>query len=571
MSYEFVKRGYNSADLNKACAQQKQLKQLVVSHIQESTSIKYFENFANRDYITDDYLLNFVKTIFKTDNFLSFTKYLRFPLVSSTLVSETVVPELERVFHAEDSYFDYYINGDKIDKDEYNKDEFYQDVFNWLMYRYNDIIVSQPTDDGEFKRYLVSIENVQSINVVCGEIKQIAFTGYVDHEESELDGVIYIDDEYFKFYKEGSEIPIIEVEHNSEYCPCDFVSPIPFGDDRDSVSRYSIFSKVREKLEEYVFMKTLQRMTEPNGAIPTVTKLKTREEGVDDDHKNTDGSDVQMSANLVGGRRNEIGKETAGKGNVLQAGTITEVPMMLKDDGSIDMKAVESFIKFHFLPVESLEYLSNRIKDIEQSILRIVIGDYQEANEAAKNEKQVSKSYVSKQDKLRRVSSMLTKTVTCSEKKAYSLIYGEDSVKIDLFFGSDFFLETKEDIYQMIKASPNPIETKNLLIRLSSINNKFNREKAAREKILYMLQPYCDHTQFVLAVDNQMVSRYVFQLQTRFTYWIDLFEANYGNIYSFWQSMGEAPEAEKIITINNLINNLILQDSYESESEDGAA
>jgi hypothetical protein len=569
MSIDFIKKGYNSDGLAKAARQQRQINHLTISKVQEDITTEYLKEWADRKYITDDYLLNFVKTIFKTENFLSFYKYLRYPLSSSTLVNETIVPEMERMFYAEDSYFEYYVKGErKKQVEELDSNEFYQSVFQWLMFRHNDIIITQPGDDqNKIVRYPVEINKVVSINCHNNKIKQIAFNGFMDieGEGNDIEGVIYIDDEKYCFYKNGSEIPSIELDHDLGECPAVFVSPLPFDEskDKDHVVRYSIFSKVREKFEEFVFLKTLQRMVEPNGAIPIVAMLETTN-GDDTDNNNADGDMLPMSSRVVGGQRADLNKEVLGEGSPFQAGTIIEVPKILKDDGSLDMNAVQNLIKTYYLPVESLNYLSTRIKEIEQSILRIVIGDYQEANEGAKNEMQVSKSYVSKQDKLRRMASMMSKTVSSCERVALGLIYGKDQTDISIFFGSDFFIETKQDIYELIKQSPNPIETKNLLIRLSSINNRFNKSRQVREKILYLLLPYANNNDFIVANEKDLVQRDVFELQTRFTYWIGMFEANYGNIKAFWDGMGEAQESEKLITINNLMFNLI-QNSYAAE------
>ena len=73
-----------------------------------------------------------------------------------------------------------------------------------------------------------------------------------------------------------------------------------------------------------------------------------------------------------------------------------------------------------------------------------------------------------------------------------------------------------------------------------------------------------------------MVETITFQLQSRFNYWIGMFEANYGNIYTFWNEMN-ASDSEKIILLNNLIEDLIKtninlnkleNDGKETDSED---
>ena len=117
------------------------------------------------------------------------------------------------------------------------------------------------------------------------------------------------------------------------------------------------------------------------------------------------------------------------------------------------------------------------------------MGDYSEANESAKNELQVSKSYVSKEDVLRWVSLSLSEAHSQSDYTMLSLKYGKESVSVDLFYGSDFFLESQETLYKMFEDAPNPIERTNILIRLAQSRNKFNKGKALRETILYNFYP----------------------------------------------------------------------------------
>ena len=52
-----------------------------------------------------------------------------------------------------------------------------------------------------------------------------------------------------------------------------------------------------------------------------------------------------------------------------------------------------------------------------------------------------------------------------------------------------------------------------------------------------------------------------FEFQTRFDYWISLFEAEYGQIEEFYEGLGEMKDSEKIIRINNLIKNKIENES----------
>lgn len=562
MSLDFVRQRVNSQQLNTAVKQQEQLLYFTKSSVQEDVSASYYEQWAERNYNTNDHFLNFVKSVFKTDNFLSFFKYFRNPIASAELINERIITPLSRVFYSEDSYFKYSIRNENENYiPELETKEFNEKIFNTLLFRYNDIIVEGLKDINTPFREVIKIDNVISIESKDSVIKRIAYSAELVIEDICQKGYMYLDDERYIFYYNDNNNSI-EVEHDLGKCPADYVSSKAFND--EDVVRSSTFSFVRSKLEEYNFLKTLQRMTEPNGSIPIVTKLQTKSSNDKRDIKGS--SDKQPnSTNLIGSQHANEQKEVQGSSYVLQTGNLIEVPIIRKQDGGLDMDVVSNFLKFFYIPVEAMEYLNRRIKEIEQSVIVSVLGDYSEANEASKNELQVTKSYVSKQDKLRALSLELSRIRNISDYKFLALKYGKDNVKVDCFYGSDFFLESEEDLYKLFKESPNPIERKDLLLKISRNKNRFNKDKMERQVLLYHLLPYCSDYDFDKAI-TRGVDDTTFQYQTRFNYWIGLFESEYGDITIFYDSI-DADTNQKLVLINNLILDIIKENTKESDSD----
>ena len=209
------------------------------------------------------------------------------------------------------------------------------------------------------------------------------------------------------------------------------------------------------------------------------------------------------------------------------------------------------------------------IEQIEQSIIISLVGDQQEANEASKNVDQVAKGFVSKEDKLRQLAIQLSRIRNRSDYKMLALEHGKDAVNVDCFYGSDFFLESQQELYDMFKESPNPIERKNILIRLAKNRSRFNPEKGQKEVILNKLLPYSSDLDFDKAIERNIVDNITFQYQTRFDYWIGVFQANYGDILEFYKMM-EGSEFERLVMINNLIIETIklapIQEVIEEEN-----
>ncbi len=69
--------------------------------------------------------------------------------------------------------------------------------------------------------------------------------------------------------------------------------------------------------------------------------------------------------------------------------------------------------------------------------------------------------------------------------------------------------------------------------------------------------PYSSDKDFDYAVDSQRISDLDFQYYTKFNTWIGQFEAKFGDLLTFWESMGDQPNSTKLIFINNLITDLI--------------
>lgn len=567
MSKEFIEGRYNSESLDKATRQYQQLSYFITSDVQEEVRNDYFDKFIDRKHYTNDIFLNWVKSIFKTKNFLSFAKYYRNPNPSSQLINTRIKEPLSRVFFSEDAYFNYVINSEQINYPKELDDDFEERLFNAVIFNYNDIIVHDLFDVNEPYREFISIDKVVSIKMYHNKIKKIAYSAETEINDEKVKGYAYVDDEKYEFY--SKDYTLLKSEpHDLGQCPATFVVKECF--DNDPIVKKSIFSYLRGDLEEYSFLKTLQRMANANGTIPITVKLKTEESSLSGEDFDNNGQEP-MSVSQLNGRVSEEARVTAGSGtgSLLQAGTDIDVPVVEKDDGSVDMELVKNFIHFYYTPVEALEFLNKRIKELENNIITSSLGDYSEGNEASMTELQVSKGFVSREDKLRWVSNTLSHSRQLSDMVMLSLAYGKQSIKADIFYGSDFFQESQSTLYDLFEKSPNAIERKNILIRLSQRRNMFNKEKAEKEVILYKLLPYCADEDFAIAINNQAVDPIIFEFQTKFNYWISMFEATYGNLLYFYVNT-EGSDSEKIILLNNLIKDLITTNiNFNTNNNDG--
>lgn len=556
MSIQFIQERKGARHLTVASRQQKQISYFTQSDVQDDITLKYIQQYAQRNYRGNDYFLNWVKMIFRQPNFLSFYKYMRYPLPSAKLINDEIKPQLKRVYFADDSYFKYLIKGKQEETpEELDNHNFESKLFNAILFNYNDVIIHDLYDVNSPYREMICIDDVVSIESKDGKIQRIAYRAETTIGGELVVGYLYADKDSYKFYNSGLTDELLNIPHDLGMCPATWVSNEPFKAGNDIV-RKSMFSYLREEMEEYVFLYVLRKMTEPNGAIPITVQLKIPP-------KEADGKDINglsgepMSLTELTAQKASVGKEVQGSDNNMQAGTNIKVPIVKDNTGKVNTDIVQQFAKFYYIPIEALDYINKRLYVLEQSIIINVLGDYLEQNnEIAKNEYQVSKSFTNKQDKLRYLAMNMTWTRTLSDSIFLGLKYGKDKVKVDIFYGSDFYLDNESELYTMFQNAPNQIERRNLLQRIGKTKYRFNKQRAERETILYTLLPFVSDKDFSTALEQQIVDEQTKQLQLRFTYWISLFEAEFGDITIFYNNLA-ASNSEKLVMINNLIFDLI--------------
>jgi len=552
---EFIEAGYNKRLISKAAQQERQLAYFTKSDMQEDMlTAEYLSQWAERKYQTSDYFLNYIKSIFLPQNFLIFFKYLRKPLPSSKLINNKVAPQLRRVFNAENSEFKYIIDGiSEIDfSEELNIRDFEHELFNMMLFHHNAIVIAD--FDTNPYRYFIDINDVISILPDKNKsIGKIAFKGNIIQDGKTVDGVVYIDDKEYIFYDKDFKV-LTQQSHKLKHCPAHFINPKVVGD--EWVIRESIFTYIREELEEYTFLKTLQKMTEPNGAIPVITKLDV---DIVNQSNDLEGNELEPGADVMASQRASIVSTNPPKGDsVLQAGTVFNIPPIEKDGGGLDMEAVKNMINFHYIPIEALDYLKKRVSEIEHSIVYTLVGGIIDGlNEGSKNELQIEESLSVLQNTLIYFADSFNYIRKLSDKDLLLLKYGDRVREVYIFYGTDFFLDTESMLYSNLERANNPIERKNILLRINQNRYKGNENKLSRQKILYDLIPYVSDKEFETAVASLKIDDTTFKYQTRFNYWVSQFESQYGDIVTFYNSL-EVETPQKLSLINNLILKLIV-------------
>jgi hypothetical protein len=567
---DFIEKAYGSSMLNDAVKQQHDLLYLTESEIQNDITVEYIEQWANRKYATNDSFLNRVKTMLKTDNFLTFYKYFSYPTPSSELINDRVKKSLERVLFADDSYFNYMISGESVSMpDNLQEDGYHNRLIDWTFFNYNDLLVVDLEDTNKAFTQRVSVDTVRAIEVdsVKDVIKRIAYDAiYLTEEGEEIKGFTYIDDKEYAFYDDKYNLVGTPTPHDLGETPVYFIGKGYFS--TNPALRKSMFTFVRGKLEEYNFLKTLQRLTEPNGAFPVVTKLDTDEE-TRDGNSVDELSQEPMSSNKVGGQRAQTGSQVPGATNKspIQAGSVIEVPVVRNPtDGSFNFDIVDNYIRFFNFPVDALEFINKRVKELASDIVVSLLGQYSDVS-GPRNELDVAASFVSQEDSIGKFSFALSRIRNKGDNAFLKLEYGRNRASADCFYGSDFFLETERVLLENLEKAPNPLERKRIIKKLNKKENRFNPSLRDRNMIKYDLLPFIADVDFDKAIERG-IDDVTFQLQARFEYWIGNFEAQYGDIVSFVEEAGQENYAASLKEINGLLTLMIEDYLKQSEVEE---
>jgi len=375
----------------------------------------------------------------------------------------------------------------------------------------------------------------------------------------------YIDDEYYKLYDvDGS---LIRESRHGLTCPARFVGTLSY--DIDFVVKQNPFSYVLPKLEHYNLLTICNRFIEMKGTFPRTVNLRKDSNG---------SSDIQSalmqdpsSDNEIGGKDSEEKRQFShNDNNQHDIGQVEELSLNDIEDleGKVNMDILRNFVTHFHMPVDVLRELRERLKLADSDIVNDLLGTHDLLDqEGSKSDNHLEEKLSSREDRLRGLSQQLSLLVHDVEKTELSLEYGVQNIELSVFFGSKFFLESEASLINIFNNLPNPIEKKDVLVRLSNKKNRLDSVKKQRNKILYDLIPYISDTDFDKAVERGVLDVHTFMLQTKFNYYIGMLESEEGSVVDYIESFKDNYNVG-IQTIRNQIYKII-KDEQESVNSIG--
>lgn len=553
---EFIDNCEYKKEINEAKAYQSKLSYFIQTHL-NSDIYTNTDSTLDELWDTKNPFINWVRSWMRKDNFRSYMKFFRHPLPTAGMIQDDIVPELKKVFDATNARYDY-IFSSNAQKPASEKllskfsDYYKTEIFNLLINKHNSIIITDFVSNRDPYRFTIDIDDVKAIGPTeSGLIKAIVFEG--ENEKGEERYYFYTD-KFFSVYTEKDEVYTLEslTPHELGFCPADFVSVEPLNCEK-FVTRKSIFSNLLEKFENYVNYYTLQKMFIPSGMIPVITHYKQNNKPCERTFENGTkciGGYISGLNGVLGNKDSLVPCPVCNEKTIIQAGTVIGLPVpKFGDDGQQPFDLNANFVKFHYAPVEILTWINEFIAEKYDEIKYQLVGKgTEQANGQAKNKDQIARGNQTLENTLIELSGKLSILQTSLDSKLLTIAFGKSFKSAYIDKGTDFYLETEFELRDSLSKAIDPIDKENLISRINYSIYKNNPNALERSNLLYKLLPYSTLTdsEFIsMTVDPKMK-----ELRLNFKYYIDAFEAEFGELNVFFNEyFGEEVSMSNKLTV----------------------
>lgn len=575
---DFLESCKYKPEIKEAIAYEQELAYFIQTHLSSEQYVNTSDSI-DRVWNGSNPFLNWMKGWMRKDNFNSFMKFLRHPLPTASLVQDDIVPELKKVFDATNAYYNYRFTskGSEMSAapliDEYSS--YCKDViFNELIYNHNSIAITDFIDKRKPYRYLIKINSVVAIEpTLKGKIKRIIFKGVNSDGEERY---FYYTDEFYSVYIEDGDKFTEESNNPHEIgeCPADFISVDPLNVDR-FVVRKSKFSNSKERFENYVNYYTLQKLCLPNGAIPITTHYKSNNKKKDGGCGTKYENGTKCVNGYISGTNGVLGNKDSLQAcsicnpkTIIQAGAVFGLPVpKFGENGERPFDLNANFVKFHYIPTDILkwwdEFVDKKYSEIKYQLVGKGVED---SNGQAKNKDQIARGNQTLENTLIEFSRSLSLLQKSLDSKMLKISHGKSFVDCFIDKGSDFYLETEFELRDSLAKAIDPIDKSNIMSRINYSIHKNNPQQLERNSLLYNLLPYSALTDSEF-IGMQTVDPKLRELRLNFKYYVDAFEAEFGELGQFFNEyFGENVSIIKKLemTRNLLLNKVAIQTEIQT-------
>jgi hypothetical protein len=451
---EIIKGRRNQKEVQQGKKHQERLRFHTETVLQKSDLSPYYTEFLN-------WIGEKTPEILSKDKFARFKHLIKAPIQTNEL-TETIFSRLHRVFHSQDSYFNYTFAGDELEGDweQYRDAKFWPTLgFEAMQTAIDSVwVVELPSmQDDEYpepKNKLIDIENV--IDIKNDQYNNCIYVIF------QLGDYIYVyDDEQFRVYPVingvPSSIPNIEQPHDLGYTPARMMWSEKLCSN-NLINKESPITKELTDLDWLLFHMTSKRYMDLANAYPVTITYELNDDYQDD--------------SITENEQRQVGDHPAGS-DLMGSGSLLEVKQPYDNQGHDPMQYGP--IKVIAPEVDALDWHVKEEVRLTDKIFRSVVGtDTEVMNDAAKNEKQIDAAFESQSSVLMRVKKNFEIIHKFADSTICRLRYGERFLDCDIDYGTNFFLKDVDDLQEELtkakeSGAPDAI--------LESINNNILHTK----------------------------------------------------------------------------------------------
>lgn len=530
-------------------------KEAIQAALSHENRIKLHTKAVDQKEKASDYFKDFLDWVHKgiglpDDKFKAFEGMCRFPLPTTSLCN-SIFDEYEKIFSAQDAYFDVELLDDTMKSDflgfiEKNCIRKYFKSTGFKAYKKQPACI-----------FVIDLPSVQEGTRPEPYFYKVPVSMLVDIDiEKKKEGgdrigslifkvgknkFVQIDDQFYRVLikTDGTDdYQTFEVTHNLAYTPATFLPQQPLYDDEDNspVARKTQVSDAIGDLDWLLFYKVAERMYETYGPFPILTVPETTCDYTDTLGVHCNGGFIPTTNRQ--GQPSSYPCPVCQKNNMVGPGTVysKSIPK------SKDQPPISNVVEILPPDIDSLQYITDKIDYLEWEIYANCVGSNdQQVQKQAVNEKQVQSNVEGK----RNVLQSIRKDFEACEKFIIDtmgrLMYGDYYVTCTVNYGDQVLLYTADDVtLQYVNSKKAGLPTFYIAqkkLQLLQTEYKNNPYEQRRSDILNMLEPWPDLS-LGECTTYQLNALYKekFDLKLDFAKFVSKFERSNGDIVQ-WGSL----------------------------------
>lgn len=483
--------------------------------------------------------LTFVRNLIPEDKFKIFQSLFRFPVATND-VCKVIFERLYQVFDGRNKNFSYSFKNleTAADWEAYRtnvlKEPLVWETKGWEKFK-SDInsimVVDMPTDANTPYFYFLSLQNVLDITTADGVILKLVF-------KQDEDKCFVLDSERYALFSLKDNKPfnlISEKPHNLGYCPARFFWCYNLNSKSDIV-KHSPLSEVLDDLDWYLFFLLSKRQLDLYGAYPIYSGYEQECDFKTDNGDFCDGGFLRDSKGRYLYDVNGLLQRCPRCGNKRIAGVGSFVEIPIPTDGQPDLRNPVQILS---IDKNSLDFNVAELERQKQNIINSVCGTDEILTKEAVNDSQVKAVFTSQNRILNNIKKGFESAQKWVDDTICRLRYGDDFLSSSISYGTDFFLDTEDELrarYQTAK------ENGATLSELSALQNKIieteyktNSVELERQQLLKELEPLPNLTiqEVTTLFEKGLITPETAKMKIFFNDLISRFERENTNILDF--------------------------------------